>query len=84
VAGQYHKATHPYPKLSHYADICTVGISVAIRVNDRRRDIVPVERLHARKATVIGVGAIGRQVDLQLTVIGIRWLRIVDFDGGAG
>jgi tRNA A37 threonylcarbamoyladenosine dehydratase len=43
-----------------------------------------VERLHARKTTVIGVGAIGHQVALQLTVIGIRWLRIVDFDGGAG
>jgi len=43
-----------------------------------------MERLHTCKATVIGVGAIGRQVALQLTSIGIRWLQIVDFDGGAG
>ena len=39
-----------------------------------------MERLHACKATVIGVGAIGRQVALQLTAIVIRWLQIVDFD----
>lgn len=46
----------------------------------RQRDIVPMERLHECKATVIGVGAIGRQVALQLAAIGIRWLQLVDFD----
>ncbi len=46
----------------------------------RQRDIVPPERLSACKATVIGVGAIGRQVALQLTAIGAPWLQLLDFD----
>jgi hypothetical protein len=32
----------------------------------RQRDIVPPERLAACRATIVGVGAIGRQVALQL------------------
>jgi len=46
----------------------------------RQKDIVPPERLAICKATVIGVGAIGRQVALQLVAIGIPWLQLVDFD----
>ena len=46
----------------------------------RQRDIVPAERLAACKATVIGVGAIGRQVALQLAAMGISWLQLIDFD----
>ena len=46
----------------------------------RQKDIVPPERLNQCKATVIGVGAIGRQVALQLAAIGIPWLELVDFD----
>jgi sulfur carrier protein ThiS adenylyltransferase len=46
----------------------------------RQRDLVPPERLAACKATVIGVGAIGRQVALQLAAMGIPWLQLVDFD----
>jgi len=46
----------------------------------RQRDIVPPERIAACKATVIGVGAIGRQVALQLTAMGIPWLQLVDHD----
>jgi len=46
----------------------------------RQRDIVPIERISQCKATVIGVGAIGRQVALQLTAIGIPWLQLVDHD----
>jgi sulfur carrier protein ThiS adenylyltransferase len=46
----------------------------------RQKDIVPADRLAACKATVVGVGAIGRQVALQLTAIGIPWLQMVDFD----
>ena len=42
----------------------------------RQRDIVPAERIAACKATVIGVGAIGRQVVLQLSAMGIAWLQI--------
>ena len=46
----------------------------------RQKDIVPPERIAACKATVIGVGAIGRQVALQLTAMGVPWLQLVDFD----
>ena len=46
----------------------------------RQKDIVPLERLVECKATVIGVGAIGRQVALQLAAMGISWLQLVDFD----
>lgn len=46
----------------------------------RQKDIVPADRLAACKATVVGVGAIGRQVALQLTAMGIPWLQLTDFD----
>jgi hypothetical protein len=46
----------------------------------RQQDIVPPERLAACQATVIGVGAVGRQVALQLTALGIPYLQLVDFD----
>ena len=46
----------------------------------RQIDIVPRERIMDCKATVIGVGAIGRQVAIQLTAIGVPVLQIVDFD----
>ena len=46
----------------------------------RQRDIVPHERIVSYKATVIGVGAVGRQVALQLAAIGIPWLQLVDHD----
>lgn len=46
----------------------------------RQADIVPQERINECKATVIGVGAIGRQVALQLTAIGIPHLQLIDFD----
>jgi len=48
--------------------------------NNRQRDIVQSERLEMTKATVIGVGAIGRQVALQLAAIGVPRLQLVDFD----
>jgi molybdopterin-synthase adenylyltransferase len=46
----------------------------------RQQDIVPAERIAECRATVIGVGAIGRQVALQLTAMGIPWLQLLDFD----
>ena len=46
----------------------------------RQRDVVPTERLAHCRATVIGVGAIGRQVVLQLAAIGVPSLQLVDFD----
>jgi len=47
---------------------------------ERQQDLVPIERLAPLNATVIGVGAIGRQVALQLAAIGIRRLQLIDFD----
>jgi hypothetical protein len=47
---------------------------------ERQRDLVPCERLAELTATVIGVGAIGRQVALQLASIGVRHLQLIDFD----
>ena len=47
---------------------------------DRQRDLVPVDRLSGTTATVIGVGAIGRQVALQLAAIGAGHIQLVDFD----
>ena len=46
----------------------------------RQEDIIPRDRILDCKATVIGIGAIGRQVSLQLTAIGIPWLQLIDFD----
>ena len=46
----------------------------------RQRDLVPADRLAELRITVIGVGAIGRQVALQLAAIGARQLQLVDFD----
>ena len=46
----------------------------------RQADLVPRERLESLQVTVIGVGAIGRQVALQLAALGVRHLRLVDFD----
>ena len=46
----------------------------------RQQDLVPADRLAELSITVIGVGAIGRQVALQLAAIGVRRLQLVDFD----
>jgi molybdopterin/thiamine biosynthesis adenylyltransferase len=46
----------------------------------RQQDLVPAERLETLLVTVIGVGAIGRQVALQLAAIGVGHLQLVDFD----
>jgi sulfur carrier protein ThiS adenylyltransferase len=46
----------------------------------RQADIVPRERILDCKATVIGVGAIGRQVATQLAAVGLPWIQIVDHD----
>ncbi len=44
----------------------------------RQRDIVPPEKLAACRAMVVGVGAVGRQVALQLSAMGIPHLQLVD------
>ncbi|REJ88273.1 MAG: ThiF family adenylyltransferase [Planctomycetota bacterium] len=46
----------------------------------RQREFVPADRLATTSATVIGVGAIGRQVALQLAAIGAPRIQLVDFD----
>ena len=46
----------------------------------RQEDIVPRKRILDCKITVIGVGAVGRQVSLQLTAMGVPHLQLVDFD----
>ncbi len=46
----------------------------------RQQDLVPAARLQALTATVIGVGAIGRQVAIQLASLGVPRLQLIDFD----
>ncbi len=46
----------------------------------RQREIIPPDRLAATSATVIGVGAVGRQVALQLAAIGVPRLHLIDHD----
>ena len=46
----------------------------------RQRDLIPPDKLSETRAIVIGVGAIGRQVSLQLAAVGVPDITIVDFD----
>jgi len=46
----------------------------------RQQDLVPRDKLQDLRASVIGVGAIGRQVALQLAAIGLTRLQLIDFD----
>ena len=46
----------------------------------RQRELVPQDRLATVTATVIGIGAIGRNVALQLAAIGVPRIQLVDFD----
>jgi hypothetical protein len=47
---------------------------------ERQAALVPRERLVGLDVSVIGVGAIGRQVALQLAALGTAKLQLVDFD----
>jgi molybdopterin/thiamine biosynthesis adenylyltransferase len=47
---------------------------------ERQQGLVPAAQLAEQLVTVVGVGAIGRQVVLQLAAIGVRRLQLVDFD----
>lgn len=47
---------------------------------ERQGDLVPRDRLAGICATVVGVGAIGRQVALQLACVGVPRLQLIDFD----
>ncbi len=46
----------------------------------RQKDIVPPEKLARCKPTIVGIGAIGRQVALQLAAMGVPCLQIIDHD----
>ena len=46
----------------------------------RQASLVPADALAELAVTVIGVGAIGRQVALQLAALGVRKLSLGDFD----
>ncbi len=46
----------------------------------RQQDLIPTLQLQSVTATVIGVGAIGRQVALQLAALGVQRLTLIDFD----
>ena len=46
----------------------------------RQRDLVSTESLSKTAVTIIGVGAIGRQVALQVAALGVMRLQLVDFD----
>lgn len=46
----------------------------------RQRDLLPSERIRATHATIVGVGAIGRQIALQLAAMGVGSLQLIDPD----
>src|SRR5688500_15275989 len=46
----------------------------------RQADLVPLGGLTDLEVTVIGVGAVGRQVSVQLAAMGVRHLQLIDFD----
>ena len=46
----------------------------------RQQTLVPQENLQALSASIIGVGALGRQVALQLASLGLPRLQLIDFD----
>jgi sulfur carrier protein ThiS adenylyltransferase len=47
---------------------------------ERQRQLIPQDRLRDLMGTVIGVGAIGRHVALQLAAMGTRRIQLIDFD----
>lgn len=46
----------------------------------RQRELIPPEKLHNTRVMVVGVGAGGRQVSLQLAAIGVPRIQLIDFD----
>lgn len=46
----------------------------------RQRQLIPPEKLQNIRVTVVGVGAGGRQVSLQLAAIGVPKIQLIDFD----
>ena len=52
----------------------------AVNRFERQEDLVPRDRLTDAKVTIIGIGAIGRNVAVQLAAIGVPRLQLIDFD----
>lgn len=46
----------------------------------RQSEILATDQLQKATATVVGVGAIGRQVAIQLAAMGVGHLKLIDFD----
>jgi sulfur carrier protein ThiS adenylyltransferase len=46
----------------------------------RQQDIVPIAELNQKEVSVIGIGAVGRNVAIQLASIGVQNLHMIDFD----
>lgn len=49
----------------------------------RQQELVPPDKLCEQSVTIVGVGAIGRQVAIQLAAMGVPRLCLVDFDNVA-
>lgn len=47
---------------------------------ERQRDLVPADQLKDLTITIIGIGAIGRQVAIQLASLGVRQIQLLDHD----
>lgn len=48
--------------------------------SERYKDLLPTGKLESLACTVIGVGAIGRQVAIQLAAVGVPKLQLIDHD----
>lgn len=46
----------------------------------RQTDLVPMDLLHATPVSVVGVGAVGRNVAVQLASVGVKAIDLFDFD----
>src|SRR4051812_18574393 len=60
--------------------VLTTAQQAVLARDVRQREIVPPEKLAECKGLVIGVGAIGRQVAIQLAAVGVRTIDLVDPD----
>jgi len=55
-------------------------MSASIDRFTRQADLVPRDKLARLTVTIVGVGAIGRQVAIQLASLGVPRMQLVDFD----
>ena len=62
------------------ASVRVGGIVTPVDRFPRQASLVPRERLITETITVVGVGAVGRQVTLQLASLGASKLQLIDFD----